>query len=180
MTEQDDRTFMRQALAEAERAADEGEVPVGALLVRDGEIVARGRNARERTGDPTAHAEMIAIRAAAGPASPTRWRLEDATLYVTLEPCAMCMGAALQARIPRVVYGCADPKAGAAETLYRLGEDERLNHRIQVTGGVLADDAANLLRSFFARLRRERGAGPQSGDRADEGTRRGGRVDEGA
>lgn len=162
MTEQDDRTFMRQALAEAERAADEGEVPVGALLVRDGQIVARGRNARERTGDPTAHAEMIAIRAAAGPASPTCWRLEDATLYVTLEPCAMCMGAALQARIPRVVYGCADPKAGAAETLYRLGEDVRLNHRIQVTGGVLADDAANLLRSFFARLRRDRGGGSPS------------------
>ncbi len=180
MTELDDRTYMRQALAEAREAAAEGEVPVGAVLVRGGQVVARGRNARERTGDPTAHAEMIAIRAAAGPGSPTRWRLEDATLYVTLEPCAMCMGAALQARIRRIVFGCGDPKAGAAETLYRLGEDERLNHRIEVVGGVLAEDAANLLRSFFARLRRKRGANPGNTAGTGRGSRRGGRVDEGA
>jgi tRNA(adenine34) deaminase len=160
MTEQDDRTFMSHALVEARRAAAEGEVPVGAVLVRDGQVASRGRNARERSGDPTDHAEMLAIRRATGPDSPTRWRLEDATLYVTLEPCAMCMGAALQARIPRIVYGCTDPKAGAAETLFQLGGDERLNHRIEIVGGVMAEDAANLLRSFFVQLRREKSGHP--------------------
>ncbi len=151
---------MSLALAEARRAAAEGEVPVGAVLVRDGQVVSRGRNARERTADPTDHAEMAAIRGATGPDSPTRWRLEDATLYVTLEPCAMCMGAALQARLRRIVYGCTDPKAGAADTLFQLGGDARLNHRIQVDGGVLAEESANLLRSFFAQLRRGKGGHP--------------------
>ena len=153
---------MLLALAEARRAADEGEVPVGAAVVREGQVVATGRNARERTGDPTAHAELLAIRNASGPESPTRWRLEDATLYVTLEPCAMCMGAALQARIRRIVFGCTDPKAGAATTLYRLGDDVRLNHRIEVVGGVMGEEAANLLRSFFGRLRRGGASHPSS------------------
>jgi tRNA(adenine34) deaminase len=147
---------MEAALDEARKAGDEGEVPVGAVLVRDGVIIARGRNARERTGDPTAHAEMMAIRAAVQTDSPTRWRLQGTTLFVTLEPCVMCMGAVVQARVTRVVFGCADPKGGAAQTLYTIGDDPRLNHRVEVIGGVLAEESANLLRSFFARLRAPR------------------------
>ena len=129
-------------------------MPVGAVLVGPGGILARGHNAREATGDPTAHAEMVAIRAAVDPVSDTRWRLSGTTLYVTLEPCVMCMGAIIQARIERLVFGCTDPKGGAAQTLYRMGEDERLNHRVEVVGGVLAEESSELLRSFFARLRR--------------------------
>lgn len=142
-----------EALDEARAAAAEGEVPVGAVLVADGRVLARGRNRRERSGDPTAHAEMEALRSAVDPASPARWRQLGATMYVTLEPCVMCMGALIQARIQRLVYGCPDPKGGAAETLYRLGDDERLNHRVAVTGGILAEESADLLRSFFRRLR---------------------------
>jgi len=112
----DDRIHMLEALTEAHRAADEGEVPVGAVLVGPNGILARGRNAREASGDPTAHAEMVAIRAAVDPASNARWRLSGTTLYVTLEPCLMCMGAIIQARIERLVFGCADPKGGAAQT----------------------------------------------------------------
>jgi len=160
MTDELDRVFMLAALEEARSAADEGEVPVGAVLVADGAIVARGRNARERTGDPTAHAEMVAIRAAIDADSTTRWRYSGTTLYVTLEPCVMCMGAIIQARIDRLVYGCADPKGGAATTLFRLGEDPRLNHRVVVQGGVLAEESAKLLRSFFARLRRSSDGDP--------------------
>lgn len=145
---------MLEALTEARKAAEEGEVPVGAVLVGPDGIVARGRNAREATGDPTAHAEMLAIQAAVDPASSTRWRLSGTTLYVTLEPCVMCMGAIVQARIERLVFGCTDPKGGAAQTLYSLGDDERLNHRVEVVGGVLAEESSQLLRSFFARLRR--------------------------
>lgn len=150
----DDRVHMLEALTEAHRAAEEGEVPVGAVLVGPDGILARGRNAREATGDPTAHAEMMAIRAVVDPASKARWRLSGTTLYVTLEPCVMCMGAIVQARIGRLVFGCADPKGGAAQTLYTLGDDERLNHRVEVVGGVLAEESSELLRSFFARLRR--------------------------
>ena len=153
MNDELDREYMSAALEQANAAAAEGEVPVGAVLVADGAIVARGRNARETTGDPTAHAEMEAIRAAIDADSATRWRYSGTTLYVTLEPCLMCMGAIIQARIERLVYGCPDPKSGAAHTLYRLGEDARLNHRVQVDGGVLAEESAKLLRSFFARLR---------------------------
>lgn len=145
---------MLEALNEARRAAEEGEVPVGAVLVGPDGILARGRNAREATGDPTAHAEMMAIRAVVDPASETRWRLSGTTLYVTLEPCVMCMGAIVLARIERLVFGCTDPKGGAAQTLYTLGDDERLNHRVEVVGGVLAEESSELLRSFFARLRR--------------------------
>lgn len=150
----DDHSYMLQALEEARLAAEEGEVPVGAVLVGPEGVLARGRNARERSNDPTAHAEMLAIRAAVDPDSPTRWRLLGSTLYVTLEPCVMCMGAIVQARVERVVFGCTDPKGGAAQTLYQLGDDERLNHRVEVVGGVLAEESSELLRSFFAGLRR--------------------------
>jgi tRNA(adenine34) deaminase len=153
MNDRDDRTWMLKALDEARAAAAEGEVPVGAVLVADGRVLARGRNCREHSGDPTAHAEMQALRAAVDPASPTRWRQLETTMYVTLEPCVMCMGALILARVERLVYGCADPKGGAAETLYRLGDDERLNHHVAVTGGILAEESAELLRSFFRRLR---------------------------
>jgi len=155
-----DRVFMQAALEQARQAAAEGEVPVGAVLVADGSIVARGRNSREKTGDPTGHAEMMAIRAAIDADSATRWRYSGTTLYVTLEPCLMCMGAIIQARIARLVYGCTDPKGGAAHTLYRLGEDSRLNHRVDVDGGLLAEESAKLLRSFFARLRQSSDGDP--------------------
>ncbi|MBN2496565.1 MAG: nucleoside deaminase [Deltaproteobacteria bacterium] len=142
-----DRNWMRIALEEARAALDEDEVPVGAVVVCEGREVGRGRNAREGSRDPTAHAEVLALRAAA--AELGRWRLAGCTLYVTLEPCPMCMGAMLAARIDRLVFGCADPKSGAAESLYRLGEDARLNHRLAVSGGILADEAAALLKTFF-------------------------------
>ena len=154
MTDSGDRLFMAAALEEASLAAAAGEVPVGAVLVAVDEIVARGRNAREATGDPTAHAEMMAIRDAVQSDAAARWRLTGTTMYVTLEPCVMCMGAIVQARIDRLVFGCPDPKGGAATTLYQLGEDPRLNHRVEVVGGVLADESSKLLRSFFVELRR--------------------------
>jgi tRNA(adenine34) deaminase len=143
---------MRLALEEADTAAAEGEVPVGCVVVdADGRELGRGRNARERLADPTGHAEMIAIREAAARA--LSWRLEGATVYVTLEPCPMCAGALVNARVARVVYGCADPKAGAVTTMFGIGVDARLNHRFEVVGGVLADECADRLRLFFARLR---------------------------
>jgi tRNA(adenine34) deaminase len=144
---------MEMALAEAGVAAGEDEVPVGAVIVsaRQG-VIARGHNQRETLNDPTAHAEMIAITQAAQALS--SWRLEDCILYVTLEPCAMCAGAIVLARLPFVVYGCTDPKAGACDTLYRICSDERLNHRALVLGGVLADRCAAVLTDFFAAKRR--------------------------
>ena len=144
---------MRLALDEAERAADEDEVPVGAVILSlaDGEIIASAHNQREQLRDPTAHAEMIALTQAAHRLQ--SWRLEDCILYVTLEPCPMCAGAIVQARLPMVVYGCADPKAGACHSLYQLLSDERLNHRSQVIGGVMADECAALLTQFFAAKR---------------------------
>ncbi len=150
----DDDRFMYAALREAQAAADDGEVPIGAVIVRDGRIIARGHNQRERLADPTAHAEMLAITAAA--AELRDWRLERCTLYVTLEPCPMCAGAIVLARIERLVFGAVDPKAGACGTLYSLTEDPRLNHRVITTGGVLEAEAARLLREFFAQ---QRGAG---------------------
>lgn len=144
---------MRRALREAEAAARAGEVPVGAALVVDGQLVATGRNDREATLDPTGHAEIRAI--VAGARVLGRWRLHDATLYVTLEPCAMCAGALVNARLGRLVYGADDPKAGATRSLYRIPEDERLNHRVEVEGGVLAEACGALLRSFF-RARRSK------------------------
>lgn len=162
-TEPDDLAFMALALEEARLAEREGEVPVGAVLVRRGEVIARARNRRETHGDPTAHAEMLLIREAVGSGTMGGgWRFTEVTLYVTLEPCVMCMGASVLARIPRLVYGCSDPKGGAARTLYQLGNDPRLNHRVEVVGGVRGEEAGDLLRDFFRRLRaRPRGgAGP--------------------
>ena len=147
----DDERFMRAAIGEALSARDNGEVPIGAVIVRDGRIIGRGHNQRERLNDPTAHAEMIALTAAASAVG--TWRLEDCTIYVTLEPCTMCAGALVLSRIQRLVYGPADPKAGACESLFSIPTDERLNHRIDVASGVLADEGARLLREFFAHQR---------------------------
>jgi tRNA(adenine34) deaminase len=143
----DDEGFMREALDEARRGAAAGEVPVGAVVVMDGAIVARAHNAPIALTDPTAHAEVLALRAAGEKCG--NYRLAGATLYATVEPCAMCCGATLHARVARVVYGARDPKAGAVDSLYRLLDDARLNHRAAATGGVLADEAARLLSAFF-------------------------------
>jgi tRNA(adenine34) deaminase len=148
---------MQVALAEARAAAAAGEVPVGALVVgADGVRLAAAHNRRETDRDPLAHAELLALRAAARAVG--GWRLEGATLYVTLEPCAMCAGAVVLARVARLVYGAADPKAGFCGSLGDLVRDPRLNHRAEVTGGVLADECGELLRGFFADLRRGREA----------------------
>lgn len=144
-------SFMLRALAEAARAAQEGEVPVGAVIVRDEQLIASAHNQREQLQDPTAHAEMIAITQAA--AFLKSWRLLDCALYVTLEPCSMCAGAIVQARLPLVVYGASDPKAGAVDSLFRLLQDTRLNHRASVVGGVLAGECGRLLSEFFERQR---------------------------
>lgn len=150
-TPAEDEAWMREAIAEAKRAQARGEVPVGAVVVQEGAIIARGRNEREISQDPTTHAEMIAIREAARILG--SWRLTDTTLYVTLEPCPMCAGALVNARVPRVVWGCNDPKAGATETLYAIGSDPRLNHRFECVPGVLADECSGLLTGFFAAIR---------------------------
>ena len=144
--------FMRLALREAEQALAEDEVPIGAVVVHHQRVIASAHNQRERLRDPTAHAEMIAVTQAA--ASLGSWRLEDCTLYVTLEPCVMCAGAIVLARIPRVVYGTADPKAGAVHSLYQLLSDPRLNHRAEVVAGVCAAPCAELLSRFFQDKRR--------------------------
>jgi tRNA(adenine34) deaminase len=143
--------FMRLALVEAERAREHGDVPIGALLVRAGEVVAVGVNERELRQDPTAHAEILALREAARAAG--SWRVLDATLYVTLEPCAMCAGAIVLARVPRVVYGASDPKAGAAGSVLDVLSEPRLNHRPEVEGGVLGQECGELLSEFFASRR---------------------------
>jgi len=148
-----DESFMREALAEAERAFAAGEAPVGAVVVRGGAVIGRGRNRREELHDPTAHAEVLAIRAAAGRLG--GWRIPDATLYVTVEPCPMCAGALVLARIDRLVYGAADPKAGAVDTLFDIVRSPALNHRVEVTRGVLEPECAELMRRFFGRLRGE-------------------------
>lgn len=142
-----------EALAEARRAAEIGEVPIGAVVVRDGEILGRGHNRREIDGDPLAHAEILAIRQAASRMG--GWRLTGCTMYVTLEPCAMCAGALVNSRVERLVYGAPDPKAGYCGTLGDLVRDPRLNHRLEVVAGVLEGESAALLRGFFASLRRK-------------------------
>jgi tRNA(adenine34) deaminase len=147
----DDERFMRRALAEAECAAASADVPIGCVIVRDGRIIGRGFNQRELLQDPTAHAEILAITAAASDVG--SWRLERCTLYATLEPCPMCAGAIVLARIPRLVFGAADPKAGACGSLMNLANDPRLNHRVDVTQGVLAEECGEKLRSFFQALR---------------------------
>lgn len=139
--------YMRLALREAQRATEHGDVPIGAVVVLDGEVIAAAGNERELRKSPVAHAEIIAIEQAA--ARMGSWRLLNTVIYVTLEPCPMCAGAIVQARIPHLVYGAADEKAGAAGTLYNVCQDDRLNHCLEITTGVLADDSATLLRQFF-------------------------------
>lgn len=146
-----DEYFMRLALREAARALEHDDVPVGAVIVRDGEVIGSGHNEREVRGDPTAHAEMIALRDAAR--SVRSWRILDAVMYVTLEPCAMCAGAIVLARLPRLVFGAPDPKAGAAGSVLDVLAEPRLNHRPRVERGLLASECAELLRSFFASRR---------------------------
>lgn len=148
MTEPTDHErFMREALAEARRGGAEGEVPVGAVVVVDGRIVGRGHNQPVGLGDPTAHAEVLALRDAARQVG--NYRLASSTLYVTLEPCAMCAGALVQARVSRLIYGVEDPKAGAVQSVFRLLDEPRLNHRVEVLAGFLTDEAGALLREFF-------------------------------
>lgn len=148
----DDEDWMAKALEEADAASAHGDVPVGCVIVSStGELLATGRNLREAEKDPTAHAEIVAIRAAARKLG--TWRLDDSTLYVTLEPCAMCAGAMVNARVGRLVYGASDPKAGACDSLFTIGKDPRLNHRFSVQSGVLAEASAERLRSFFVALR---------------------------
>ncbi len=151
-----DERIMRRALELASAAGEMGETPVGAVVVRteSGEVLAEAHNLRESENDPAGHAELIAMRAAAKAIGD--WRLSACTLYVTLEPCPMCAGLIVQARVGRVVYGATDPKAGAVDSLYRLCSDERLNHRIEPVGGVLADESAALLKAFFKELRRKK------------------------
>ncbi len=151
MTPGSDDAWMKLALDEARAAALHGDVPVGAVIVQDETVLSRGHNRREIDGDPTAHAEIVAVRAAA--AQIGHWRLERCTLYVTLEPCAMCAGALVNARVARLVFGAADPKAGAAGSLFRIPDDTRLNHRVEVVPGVRAVEGAELLSAFFAELR---------------------------
>ncbi len=146
-----DRRFMQQALELARRSLDSEDVPVGSLVVHEGHVIGRGHNQREKLRDPTAHAEMIALTAAAEYLG--QWRLDNCTLYVTLEPCAMCAGALVLARVQRLVYGATDPKAGACGSLYEITQDARLNHRLETVGGVLAEPAAELLREFFRHRR---------------------------
>lgn len=147
----DDEAYMDRALQEAQRAAEEGEVPIGAVVVHEGRVIGRGRNARERLQDPTAHAEILAITAAAQTLG--SWRLEGCTLYCTVEPCPMCMGACLNGRIERVVFGAREPKAGACGSVVDLAAPPGFNHRISVTGGVGTERAAWILKEFFAALR---------------------------
>ena len=149
-----DQTYMLEALVEAEKAATLGEVPIGAVIVYQDEIIARAHNLRETTQNATTHAELLAIQQAC--AKVGSWRLEDMTLYVTLEPCPMCAGAILQSRIPRVVYGARDVKAGCVDSLYRLLNDARFNHECEVTEGILAEECGGILTRFFRNLREQK------------------------
>lgn len=149
----DPEHWMQHALAQAAEAASLDEVPIGCVIVHEptGQIVGRGYNRRVLDHDPTAHAEILALRQAGQTLG--RWQLTDCTLVVTLEPCPMCAGAIVNARLPRLIYGCDDPKAGAVRTLYQLCQDSRLNHRLQVTSGLLADQCAQILKDFFKKKR---------------------------
>jgi len=146
-----DEYYMALALEQAREAAVAGEIPIGAVLVRDGKILVADRNRREELNDATAHAEVLVIRRAGELLS--GWRIFDSTLYVTLEPCPMCAGAMVQARIDRLVFGASDPKGGAAGTLYNIVRDQRLNHRLEVTSGVMAEECAAILQQFFKKRR---------------------------
>jgi len=149
----DDAGWMRLALDEATKALEHADVPIGAVAVLNGQVIGRGHNRREIDHDPTAHAEMLAIREAAQFLD--CWRLDEVTLYCTLEPCAMCAGAMVLARLPRLVYGTHDPKAGASGSILDITRHPQLNHRVQVEGGLMADEAAAQIRAFFAALRAE-------------------------
>ena len=162
-----DVLYMQLALAAAQEAANLGEVPVGAVVVCAGAVVGTGYNRREVSQSPLGHAEIVAIDQACRHFG--AWRLNDCAIYVTLEPCIMCMGAILQARIGRLVFGCLDAKAGAVESLYRLCEDRRLNHQLPATGGVLGSEAAALLAEFFQRLRERKRDSKNSGEVAEPG-----------
>jgi len=156
MNLQDDHTFwMRLALQEADKAHRLGEVPVGAVIVLDGQVIGRGYNQTERLKDPTAHAEMLAITSACEAIGD--WRLDNAVLYCTLEPCSMCAGAAVLARIGKIVFGAADPKFGACGSIFNIPVDARLNHRIELEGGVLTDEIALMMRDFFRKIRDVKG-----------------------
>lgn len=148
-----DVLWMQIALAEAEKSLADGDIPIGAIAVLDNEIIGRGHNRREADQDPTAHAEMIALRQAAQHIG--HWRLEDVTLYCTLEPCAMCAGAMVLARLPRLVYAATDPKAGAGGSVMNILNHDQLNHRVEAEHGLLADQAAEQIRAFFRKLRAE-------------------------
>jgi tRNA(adenine34) deaminase len=147
----DDKAVMSIALEEARAALEHGDVPIGCVIARDGEVVSRAHNARERDTDPTAHAEILALRTAA--AALGSWRLEGCAVYVTLEPCVMCAGAIVLARVDALMYGAPDPKAGAVRSLYNVADDARLNHRVRVTAGVLEQESSELLRAYFAAKR---------------------------
>jgi len=166
LTNSDER-WMREALREAKAAYAEGEVPVGAVVVHHARVIGRGHNQTERLQDPTAHAEMIAVTAAASALG--SWRLLDCTLYVTVEPCFMCAGAAVLSRISRVVFGARDAKFGGVASLYQLGSDQRLNHVFEITEGVLAGESAALMKSFFALLKRRRKGKIESNEKGEKG-----------
>ena len=146
-----DEQFMKAAIDQAHIALENGDVPIGAVIVHQNQIIAKGLNLRHKLNDPTAHAEIIALTAAAEYIG--NWRLHGCSIYVTLEPCCMCAGAMVLARLDRLVYGCDDPKAGACGSLYNIVQDERLNHRLEITKGVLAEDCAKLLQDFFKKKR---------------------------
>ena len=147
-----DKKYMELAFKEAEKALEMDEVPIGAVVVKDGEVIGRGYNLREKEQDPTAHAEIIAIREAAQNLG--SWRLESCEIFVTLEPCPMCTGAMLQARIKRLVYAASDPKGGAVGSLYNLADDNRFNHQIEVKKGIMAEKSSKMLKNFFKNLRK--------------------------
>lgn len=153
MANETDERFMRQAIEQAKNAQDNGDVPVGAVIVYEYQIIARACNQKELLHDPTAHAEIIALTAAAEYMQ--NWHLEGCTIYVTLEPCCMCAGALVLARIDRLVFGCNDPKTGAAGSLYNIVQDDRLNHRLEVSSSVLTEQCSSLLQQFFLKRRRE-------------------------
>lgn len=150
-----DDVYMKMAIDQAFLAEEGGDVPIGCVIVYDGRVIAKACNQREMLNDPTAHAEILALTQAA--AALETWRLHGCTMYVTLEPCPMCAGALVLARMDRVVYGCEDPKTGAVKSLYNITQDERLNHLVEVTGGVMEDDCVSVLRGFFRRRRGENG-----------------------
>lgn len=150
-----DILWMKIALQEAEKAAEIGEVPVGAVIVRDGQIIGRGYNQTERLKDPTAHAEILAITSACQTVGD--WRLDKSVLYCTLEPCSMCAGAAVLARIEKIVFGASDPKFGACGSIFNIPVEPRLNHRVELTGGIMADEIAEMMRLFFREIRQNKG-----------------------